>query len=108
MKHYFVPTYFQSGLAPYNHVGTNEQEAIDAFDLYSDEMPHDLYRLNEDTKMLEAYEPVVSGAVIVDWKWTPLYRAWVVVRDNPGFNYPETVISKDGIFDTVDEAQKFI
>ena len=108
MNHYFVPAYFQSGLAPYNYVGTSVQDAIETFDFCSDEMPCDLYRLNEDTKMLEVYNPIVSGNAILDWEWAPLYRAWVVVRHNPGFNYPETVISKDGIFDTVDEAQKFI
>lgn len=108
MNHYFVLAYFQNVLAPYSYVGTNEEEANRIFSKASEEMPHEMYRFNESTKMVESYEPIVSENRILDWKWVPIYRAWFVVRNNPGFNYPETVICKDGIFDTLTEAEAFI
>lgn len=108
MNRYFVLAYFQNGLAQYNYVGTNEEEADRIFSEASEEMPHEMYRFNETTKMVESYEPIVSGKRILDWKWVPIYRAWFVVRNNPGFSYPETVICKDGIFDTLTEAEAFI
>lgn len=108
MNHYFVVAYFQAGLAPYTYVGTDINRATSVWDEDNAECPCDLFRFNEETKMVEGYEPVTNGTRILDWKWVPRYRAWVVVRHNPGFQYPETVISQNGIFETLAEAEAYI
>ena len=108
MNHYFVIAYFQANLAPYTYEGTNINHAMSVWDEHNTECPCDLFRYNEETKMVENYGLVRNGTKIIDWKWVPLYRAWIVVRHNPGFSYPETVISKDGIFETMAETEAYI
>lgn len=108
MNHYFVVAYFQTGLAPYTYVGTDINRAMSVWDEDNAECPCDFLRFNEESKMIESYEPVTNGTKIIDWKWVPFGRAWFVVRHNPGFSYPETVICQDGIFETLAETEAYI
>lgn len=98
MNRYFVPSYFQDFLSACNYAGSLELQAFACYDEQNREMPHDLLRFDEDTHILSVWD---SG-------WKPLCREWFVVRHNPGFNYPETVISEDGIFDRLADAEEYI
>lgn len=100
MNHYFVVAYFQTALAPDAYAGINIDTAMERWNEQSKVYPCDLFRFNEETKMIEGYD----GTKI----WIPLYRAWVVVRCNPGFTHPETIICHDGIFETIAEAESYI
>ena len=102
MKHFFAPAYFQeNALAPYTYLGTDEQKALDTFDKLKKECPYDFYYYDEEDKSLYAF-------TFEHNEWTRCCRMWFVVRDNPGFNYPETVISEDAIFDTLAKAEAYI
>lgn len=107
MNHYFVSAYFQNFLMESNYVGTEEVNAYDTFIESNTECPHDFIRFNEDSKMVEVADFCIKEEKCV-MSWRPVYKAWVAVRHNPGFDYPETVISKDGIFETLSDAKSFI
>ena len=98
MNRYFVVAYFQNFFMACNYAGSLEAQAFACYDEQNDSMPHTLYRVNENTHMLEVW----------DSKWVTLCRVWFVVRHNPSFNHPETIISENGIFDTLAEAEAFI
>lgn len=99
MKHFFAPAYFNDGdLAPWTYLGTDEQTAWETVCKLSEECPYDYFCYDESDKTLYVHE---NG-------WKPWGRVWFVVRHNPGFSYPETVISKDGIFDTLAETEAYI
>lgn len=109
MNHYFVLDFFYDSPMLDNYVGTDIDKAMAAWEKLNADSPYDLIRFNEETKMVEEYDAITEpGGKITGWEWVQRYRAWFVVRHNPGFKHPETVISGNGIFETLAEAEEYI
>ena len=102
MDLFFITRYYQSAeIANWTYVGNNPEKAMAEFSDADEFEPCDLFRYNDSEKMLYGFNPV-------DDEWKPYCRMWFAVRHNPGFPYPETVISQDGIFDTLAETEAYI
>ena len=90
-----------------NDMATNFLDAARAYKKMNDECPaYLLVGRIEDDGHCHLYD--TDGDVSFDAKWFDCGIRYFVVRHNPGTKYPETVISKDGVFNNPWDADKYI
>lgn len=82
---------------------------IEAFRKMDADEPAYCYAIARDEEHGSCYHLYdTCGDFSCNASWRDIGRVYFVVRHNPGFGYPETVISPDGIFDYPQDAESYI